>query len=165
MKSSKSFEDFSNARKRGANINMIILEMRANNFDNEKIQRIIDTEHPSQDNYFVDMKGLVGNAKTREINYRELYEDCKTRLAMLESSIGKNEPRRILKATKRSREDMVVEPVMSTPNILGELQERLNKRKKSSSTKRKKSIRKKRSVVKKSKSRKSVVRRKSKRRN
>ena len=40
----KSFETYINLRKRGVNINSLILEMRNNKFSNEDIQKIIDTE-------------------------------------------------------------------------------------------------------------------------
>ena len=161
MKSSKSFKDFENARKRGANINMLILEMRANNYDNDEIQKIINSEHPSPDMYLVDMKGLIGNIKTREIDYRELYEDCKIRLAMLESIIKKyeNEPRRILKASKRSRE----EENTSEPSMMDQLQERIRKRQKSSSIKKIRSSGRRKSVKKKSVKRKSVKRKSTRR--
>ena len=119
----KSFEQYVSARKRGADINRLILEMRIGKFSNDEIQEIIDTEHPSPDNYKVDMKGLRANLTTREIDYKELYEECKARLMLMQSS-DENKPRRILKA-KRTLE---VEAPQS--GFMGELQARLNKRQK-----------------------------------
>lgn len=136
----KSFEQFIAARKRGANINVLILEMRRGGIPNEKIQEIIDIEHPGSDDYKVDMKGLKGNLKTREIDYKELYEECKARLVLMQSG-GSDPTKRIFLKAKRTMEP--------PSGLMGELQAKLeakNKRQKLSESTKKKMRKSKRSL-------------------